>query len=173
MPSASSVQPTRGCRERKWRLGARGGRGAYGSSGGLYAVQAYLSVRGRRVRGLDADAYYYDPFDHALVQIPEATPLEEAAYDRLVNRPVFHRSAFGIFLVADLAAIQPMYADRSLHYATLEAGLMTQVLEETGPICGIGLCQIGELDTDLIHRCVNLNPTHVVVHSLLGGVIDD
>ena len=59
-----------------------------------------------------------------------------------------------------------------MHYATIEAGLMTQLLETSAPACGIGLCQIGNLDFKRIKDLFELDQSHVLVHSLLGGLID-
>ncbi len=59
-----------------------------------------------------------------------------------------------------------------MHYATIEAGLMTQLLETSAPACGIGLCQIGNLDFKRIQHLFELDQSHVLVHSLLGGLID-
>ena len=93
-------------------------------------------------------------------------------YDPFVNGPVFDEAAFAIFLIAQLSAIAPMYGERSLHYATIEAGLMAQLLETSASACGIGLCQIGNLDFKRIRHFFAVDKNHVLVHSLLGGLID-
>ena len=41
----------------------------YGSAGGSYPVQAYLSVKPSRVTGLASGGYYYDPSGHRLVAV--------------------------------------------------------------------------------------------------------
>jgi hypothetical protein len=66
-----------------------------------------------------------------------------------------------------------MYADRALHLSTIEAGLMTQLLEEIGPPLGLGLCQIGNLEFDMIRHFFALRDSHVLLHSLLGGPIEE
>ena len=59
-----------------------------------------------------------------------------------------------------------------MHYATIEAGLIAQLLETAAPACSIGLCQIGKLNFHRIRHLFLLDQSHVLVHSLLGGLID-
>lgn len=148
------------------------GKRLYASAGGLYPVQCYVYARPRGVEGL-AGGYYYDPRDHALVELTTEIAIPAEAFDRLINRPVFETSAFAIFLVADMRAIQPMYGDRSRHYATIEAGLITQVLEEAAPASGLGLCQIGEFDVGPLAALFRLEDGHKPLHCLLGGVAEE
>jgi hypothetical protein len=67
-----------------------------------------------------------------------------------------------------------MYGERSVHFATIEAGLICQLLETAAPKHGIGLCQIGSLEFPRIRALFDLEESHVLVHSLLGGrILDD
>ena len=143
----------------------------YGSAGRLYPVQTYLYVKPDRIKGLEAGVYYYYPLEHRLIRFALTSKLPGEIYDPLINRPIFDEAAFGIFLIADLSAIMPMYGEKSMHYSTIEAGLMTQLLEEAAPSCSLGLCQIGDLDFNPIRSFFELNDEHVLVHSLLGGSI--
>lgn len=86
---------------------------------------------------------------------------------------MFDQAAFSIFLIAKLSAITPMYGELSMHFATLEAGLMAQLMETTAPSSHIGLCQIGSLDFESIRHLFGLDENHVLVHSLLGGRISN
>jgi amino acid adenylation domain-containing protein len=141
----------------------------YGSAGGLYPIQAYLVVRPGGVEGVAPGAYYFDPLRRALVPTAAGDVLSRDAYGPLVNRPIFDASAFALFLVADLAAIAPLYGERSPHYATLEAGAITQLLEDEAPRHGLGLCQIGQLGEAALRDAFRLADSHVLVHSLVGG----
>jgi SagB-type dehydrogenase family enzyme len=145
----------------------------YGSAGALYPVQTYLYVKSGRVQGLTAGTYYHHPVEHRLVSLSPKVEIEPNVYDRLINRPIFEESAFAIFLITELDAITPMYADRALHLSTIEAGLMTQLLEEIGPSLDLGLCQIGNLEFDTIRHFFALRDSHVLLHSLLGGPIEE
>jgi amino acid adenylation domain-containing protein len=141
----------------------------YGSAGGLYPVQTYLFVKPGRVQDLEAGTYYYHPVEHRLVGLAANADLPPDIYDPIINRPIFDQAAFALFLVAQMDAIGPMYGERALHYATLEAGLMTQLVESTASSYGIGLCQIGNLDFARIRPLFMLDDAHVWLHSLLGG----
>ncbi len=144
----------------------------YGSAGGLYPVQTYLHIKPGRIQGLSAGTYYYHPVDHGLMQLSVQSDLDRSIHDRFINRPAFEEAAFSLFLIAPLSAIAPIYGERSLHYATIEAGLMTQLLEMTAAACQIGLCQIGHLDFQEIRHFFALEESHTIVHSLIGGLVD-
>ncbi|MFI6041783.1 amino acid adenylation domain-containing protein [Nocardia sp. NPDC051321] len=144
---------------------------AYGSGGGSYAVQTYLHIKANRVTDVPAGTYYYDPREHALICLgPNAEGCTRELHWRW-NREPFDRAAFSVYLVAALDAIEPLYGDRSVHFATVEAGLMTQLLEMAATTCGLGLCQIGDLDFSRVASQFALDDRHVLVHSLLGGGI--
>lgn len=147
-------------------------RRAYGSAGGLYPVETYLYVKPDRVDGLPGGAYRYHETRHQLVRLPGAAALDERTFNAHINRPLWRRAAFAVFLVADLAAIVPMYRERSVHFAILEAGLMTQLLETLAPGAGLGLCQIGEPDLKPVGELLQLDDDHALVHALVGGAPD-
>ena len=50
---------------------------------------------------------------------------------------------------------------------------MTQLLEMAAPSYGIGLCQMGGLDPVRLRRPLALESGHVLLHSLVGGLIAD
>ncbi|HEX4953893.1 MAG TPA: amino acid adenylation domain-containing protein [Thermoanaerobaculia bacterium] len=140
----------------------------YGSAGSLYPVQVYLWVRPGRIEGLEGGTYYHDPERHRLVQLDPEARLG-AELHAPANRELFDASAFLVLLVARMAAIHPIYGERSRHYATLEAGLITQLLEMTAPASGLGLCQIGDLDFEGVRPHLALDPDHEPLHYLVGG----
>jgi SagB-type dehydrogenase family enzyme len=124
------------------------------------------------VEALDGGIYYFHPADCRLVLLSKNAEIDRDVYDPIINGPIFDRAAFGLFLIAQLGAIVPMYGDRSMHYVAIEAGLMAQLLEITAPAGGIGLCQMGDLEFKPIRHLFALDESHVLVHSLLGGLID-
>ncbi|HEX2254148.1 MAG TPA: amino acid adenylation domain-containing protein [Thermoanaerobaculia bacterium] len=143
----------------------------YASASGLYPVQVYLYVKPARVAGLAGGTYYHDPVEHRLVRLAAGDAFERTLYSA-VNRPLFDRAAFAVFLVAQMRAIEPLYGEAAQHLATLEAGLVTQLLETTAAAEGLGLCQVGGLDFDRVRGDLALVDGHVLVHSLLGGAVD-
>ncbi|HKS26460.1 MAG TPA: amino acid adenylation domain-containing protein [Pyrinomonadaceae bacterium] len=140
----------------------------YGSAGGLYPVQTYLYVAENRVEGLAEGVYYYHPGTRQLALISERARIDRNIHFHY-NRPIFDEAAFTIFLVAEMNAVTPMYGKISLKYALIEAGAMTHLLETTGPDYGLGLCQVGEVEFEEARSLLNLEESHVLLHTVLGG----
>ncbi len=143
----------------------------YGSAGSLYPVQVYLYVAAGRVEGVSGGTWYYHPAAHRLVPLAPGAHIETTAH-AAVNRSLFAGSAFSLFLVGQMDAIVPVYGERGQHYAALEAGAMTHLLETAASAQGLGLCQIGDLDFAAVRHLFSLGDEHVLLHSLVGGAID-
>ena len=146
------------------------GRNSYASASALYPVRCYVYARPGRISGLAAGPHLYDPWRHALCP---ATPngLRPSAFARW-NVPVFEEAAFALLLVAEMELVRARYGENAPHLATLEAGLMTQVLELAAPVCGLGLCQIGSADTAAIRSLLGLGPSQMFLHTIFGGIPD-
>ncbi len=140
----------------------------YASAGSLYPVQTYLAIQPDRITGLDAGIYYYHPQQHELIQLSRAS-LDSTAFG--VNQPLFEQAGFTVFLIGKLAAIAPIYGERSRDFCLLEAGYMSQLLMETAPQFELGLCPIGDLDFAAIAAAFDLEPDHLWLHGLVGGGI--
>jgi amino acid adenylation domain-containing protein len=145
----------------------------YASAGGLYPVQVYLHVKQGRIEGLPGGIYYYHPLHNSLALVTSNVELDRAIHEPFINRPIFDEAAFSIFLIAELSAITPLYGEYSMHFATLEAGLITQLLEMTAPANHLGICQVGGVDFGRIHHLFGLGESHVLIHSLLGGQVEN
>jgi len=143
----------------------------YASAGGLYPVQTYIYVKPGRVAGLAGGAYYYHPREHRLVHVA-AEELDERTYNAHINRPIWRRAAFAVFFVVELGAIVPIYREHSLHFAAIEAGLMSQLLAMRAAAAKIALCQIGQVSFDRVRELFRLSDTHAHAHALLGGGLD-
>ncbi|NJL23634.1 MAG: AMP-binding protein [Leptolyngbyaceae cyanobacterium SM1_3_5] len=139
----------------------------YASAGSLYPVQTYVLIRDNCVTGLEAGVYYYHPADHRLVWLNAAPAVDYGS-----NRSIFEQSAFSLFLVGQLAAIAPVYADKARDFCLLEAGYMSQLLMETAPDFDLGLCPIGALPFEPLQQAMQLEPSQILLHSLVGGAID-
>ncbi len=142
----------------------------YASPGGLYPTQCYVHVKPGRVEGVGAGVYYYHPARHGLMALTPGAELDRDIHIPFINAPIFDEAAFSLFLVARLDAIGPMYGERSLHFVTLEAGIMAHLLEMEATKRGLGLCQIGSVDFGRIRELFDLDDTDVLVHSLVGGL---
>jgi amino acid adenylation domain-containing protein len=140
----------------------------YPSGGGLYAVQLYIYVRPSAVQGLDGGYYYYDPDQHRLCVLTgkDAEPEYIAA-----ARPIAASSAFTVFLVAALDAIEPLYGQLAQQLCLLEAGYMSQLLMEEASRHSLGLCPIGFQSDEALRAALQLGSRHVLLHTLIGGPI--
>jgi SagB-type dehydrogenase family enzyme len=145
----------------------------FGSAGSSYSVQTYIYAKPGRVESLPGGVYYYHPVERRFVLVTGGACVDPEIYDFLINRPVFDAAAFALFFVAQLGAIQPLYGDYSRSFATIEAGLMTQLLEMTAPSHSIGLCQMGGLDEALLRKPLAFETGHALLHSLVGGLIEE
>jgi SagB-type dehydrogenase family enzyme len=139
----------------------------------LYPIQTYVYVKPNRIEGLDSGVYYFEPMQNTLVMLNSAPGNMRELYDPIINRPVFDAAAFALYLVVEMQAIGSMYSERSLHYSVIETGHMTQLLEAAAPLMGIGLCQIGGLETKYFTELLKLGKTHILLHAMLGGGIDE
>ncbi len=145
----------------------------WASGGGLYPVQVYLDIKPERCEGVVGGSYYYDPRGHRLVQLGgdalSLTP--DGHYPH--NRQAFLASAFTVFLVGEQRAIEPMYGSKSLEFCLIEAGLLTQLLEDSARVHGLGLCQIGGVDLNAVARALSLEDSQRVLHCVLGGALGE
>ena len=143
---------------------------AYGSAGGLYPVQTYLHVKPGRIDSVGGGIHYYHPAEHSLIILSPGAELSRKLHG-WINRSVFDKAAFSIFLVADDRAIRPMYGRLSHDFCIHEAGSMSQLLRMTAPTYRIGLCSIGHVEFEQIRGLFALDEQHVLLHTLLGGPI--
>lgn len=91
----------------------------YPSAGSLYPVQAHVLVG--EGMGIRAGTYYYDPDGHALVRLGDQTP-DDGALEGV--------------LVADLAAIAPLYGPLAEGFCAIEAGYAGSLLDAAGRALG-------------------------------------
>lgn len=141
----------------------------YSSAGGIYPVQIYLFVKPGAIEGIPQGIYYYNPKEHKLDLIRIIDDIEkEAAVDYIL----YQNCAFIMFLVSDMNIIRPLYGKDSLRFATIEAGLISQMLESHAPSTNIGLCQAGNIDDVNIVRLIKGSGRHVPLNCLFGGKID-
>ncbi len=144
----------------------------YASAGALYPVQTYVYVKPGRVTGMDGGSYYHDPASHRLVPVDVGGRLDPSVH-MSTNGAAFDGSAFEIFLVGRMSAIEPLYGSRALHFCLLEAGQISQLLDDTAPELRLGLLQLGLLaDEAPVRRLLALADDDVLLHSLLGGVYE-
>ena len=144
----------------------------YASAGSLYPVQLYIYIKEERVENLESGYYYYNPVHNSLQMVYRGCD-NQTLYHVQQNKEIQDNSAFSIYLVANLDAIQPLYGTKNAKiFSLLEAGMMTSLLEREGLKQGIGFCQIGTLNFDIIRERLRLSKNHEYLHMLLGGAIN-
>ncbi|RED45827.1 non-ribosomal peptide synthetase [Aestuariispira insulae] len=141
----------------------------YASAGGLYPLQVYLFAKEGRVSGLEAGGYYYHPGTRKLIRTGSGNLLSGLGYDYFVNRPVFEQAAFSLFMIADMAAIEPLYGPQSRDFCLIEAGSVAQLLTMEAAPSGLGLCGMGSVETEELTPLFELSPSHQVIYSMIGG----
>lgn len=140
----------------------------YPSAANLYPVQTYLYVKPDRVEGVAPGVYYYHPAEHALVQLSPGAMIDKQVHGE-PNQRIFESSAFSVFLIGDLRAIEPLYPEQARDFCLLEAGCMLQLMMTTVPDLELGLCPIGGMDFDQIRSLFVLDQNQVLLHSICGG----
>ncbi|WP_113675579.1 non-ribosomal peptide synthetase [Vallitalea guaymasensis] len=144
----------------------------YGSSGGLYPVQVYLYIKDKTIENIPMGYYYYNPQRKSLVLL--SREIMDSSIYVTKNQSIYNNSAFSIFLVAQMEAIEPMYGrEHGGRFCLMEAGAISQLLEMIGPDYNIGLCQIGVFDFEAISHNFQLNENTQYLHHLLGGKISN
>lgn len=123
------------------------------------------------VENLEQGFYYYDRNSHKLRLLNAAAVVEKDIHWSS-NQEIYADSGFSIYLVSDYDAVGPMYGNQGVHFVTIEAGLMSEILELKAPEHNIGLCQIGNMDFDKVKPYLDLKPSHIFMHTLIGGYID-
>ncbi|MGH9675992.1 MAG: AMP-binding enzyme, partial [Candidatus Acidiferrum sp.] len=145
----------------------------YASAGGLYPIQTYLHMKAGRAEGLRPGVYYHHPVNHSLTLLTPDVEINRDIHVPFINTPTFDEAAFSIFFIAHMRAIAPMYGELSLHFTTMEAGLMSYLLETEAVKFGLGLCHMGSVQFERIRPWFHLDEGHVLIHSLLGGRVDE
>ncbi|CAN5134745.1 hypothetical protein BH11PSE11_BH11PSE11_05000 [soil metagenome] len=139
----------------------------YPSAGSAYCVQTWLHVKAGCVDGMPGGWYYYHPERHDLEHISDdALPSAMHVAD---NRAAFDTSAFSLFLVSALDAMEPLYGERSRDFCLLEAGYMGQLLMQQAATLGLGMCAIGIIDEAALADVLTLNPQRQLAQSFVGG----
>lgn len=141
----------------------------YGSGGALYPVQCYVYVKDSLVEGVEQGLYYYHPQQRKLFTLQtEACIGSELLHG--INRTMAEQCAFQIFLIANLDAMEPVYQHYSTNLCLLEAGLMTQLIEQEAAALGMAMCQTGGFNLEPVADKFKMNFKYQLMHALVGGM---
>ena len=114
----------------------------------------------------------YKPSTHSLHLLQEEM---RALCDGCAGATGDDACAFYLFLIGDLAAIEPLYGEHSFSFMMLEAGYITELLMDTAAEQHISL-QECSLPNEAVDSCVSpelqnsfrLSDTHRLLHCLVG-----
>ncbi|MFK3789065.1 amino acid adenylation domain-containing protein [Pseudomonas piscis] len=138
------------------------GKYLYSSAGGLNAIQCYLYVAQGRVEGLPGGAWYYQPRLNRL--LPVSVPARDVPQD-----PRLAGADFALFLVAEMAAIEPIYNHAAPALLVLEAGYIEQLLLSRQAGLGLALAPVQGFEVAPLRQLFALQPSHRVLHCLVQG----
>lgn len=141
----------------------------YASGGGLYPVHLYVHVNCGRIAGLAAGLHYFHPGLNALQMITPELKLASDLYPR-VNQAIVESAAFRLFLVGSRQAVEPLYGDLAPTLCLLEAGAISQLLEDAASAAGIGLVQLGGFQHERAADPFRLGADALYLHMLAGGL---
>ncbi|MBE9060864.1 amino acid adenylation domain-containing protein [cf. Phormidesmis sp. LEGE 11477] len=144
----------------------------YASAGSLYPIQTYLHVCTNRITDVEAGWYYYHPVEHCLVKLSSEENDEDNELLYGPNYSLSEDSAFSLFLVANLDAIEPIYGDKARDFCLIETGYMGQLMMEKASSFELGLCPIGGFNAAALQQQLTLGQQHQPLHALIGGAID-
>jgi len=144
----------------------------YSSAGSVYPVQTYIYVKQGRVQGLEGGYYYYNPSKHSLSYLSSEQDAGQIHVSE--NKSIFAESAFSVFLISSLSAVEPLYGkEKGEIYSYIEAGIITEMLKTAGIKNHIGFCEIGLIDFEKIKHNFKLDESHLYLHMLAGGAITE
>ncbi|WP_315828557.1 MULTISPECIES: SagB/ThcOx family dehydrogenase [unclassified Bradyrhizobium] len=146
----------------------------YASASSLYGISTFLIVH-RRPYGpglarSQAGSFRFDPRAFGLNLIEADACIGRDAHAAL-NQPVFERAAISLYLIADFGISCPVYGANGIRFALLEAGLMSQLIDQSAPSTGIGVCHVGAVDGSRLDTVLRLRPGQVLLHSMLLGCV--
>jgi SagB-type dehydrogenase family enzyme len=141
----------------------------YASAGGLYPIDVFVYVKPRRVEGVKAGFYYFNPADHSLVLVNNIDQVIKDDHE-LINQDIFAQSAFSVYLVYNARASMPKYGADGYFYACIEAGIITATLNMVAEDLNVGLCSIGHMNFEEIQTFLKLEDHQVILHAIEGGL---
>ncbi|MDI2590409.1 amino acid adenylation domain-containing protein [Pseudomonas sp. 681] len=144
------------------------GKYLYSSAGGLNAIQCHVYVAEGRIEGLPGGAWYYQPRLNRLLPVSVPARLDPQAL-RAEQRAQLAEAGFVLFLVAETAAITPLYNHAAPTLLVLEAGYIEQLLLSRQADFDIALTPAYGVDVATIAGMFKLQPSHRVLHCLIEG----
>ena len=142
----------------------------YASAGGLYPLDAYVFVKEDCVEGLGSGLYYINPAGRCIEKIDNGKDFDEDMHYAM-NRSIYARSAFSVFLVYNAEFSIPKYGGRAYYYALLDSGILVGNLNLAAECYSLGSCSIGDMNFRKIEKAFHLNNFQQYLHCVIFGNI--
>ncbi|CAM2010014.1 amino acid adenylation domain-containing protein [Acanthopleuribacter pedis] len=140
----------------------------YASAGGLNPIQCYLAVREGGVTGLDAGVYYFDPVDLVLRLVSDQAP-RLGALVHTTESGLAQTAGFALLLVAEMAAVRPVYKGSAAVLTTVECGYLGQSLLVRQATWRLALRPVLAIEASAWVAACALSESHQPLLALLGG----
>ncbi|MEN1938908.1 SagB/ThcOx family dehydrogenase [Paenibacillus sp. 102] len=141
----------------------------YASAGGLYPIDIFVYVKPKRVEGMKAGFYYYSPSENSLLVVNNIDQVIKSDHE-IINQELYNQSAFSIYLVYNANASIPKYGSDGYLFACIESGIITATLNMVAETLNLGVCSVGHMKFDDIHRFLSLDNHQVFLHGLEVGL---
>lgn len=141
----------------------------YATAGGLYPIDVFVYVKDHRVESVKAGLYYYNPIANELQLVSNTCVITGDAHYS-ANKEIFKSSAVSIFMIYDAAVTMPKYGGMGYFFASIDTGIMVQLMTQVAELNHIGLCSIGDMNFLKIEKYFKLTPAHVLIHSVEVGL---
>ncbi|MFB0561268.1 MAG: SagB/ThcOx family dehydrogenase [Candidatus Lokiarchaeia archaeon] len=124
------------------------------SAGGLYPVETYLNIR--LVDGLESGIYHFRPHAFDLELLKKGDYSRELAEAALGQGMIMNAQVTFVWS-AIVERSKWKYRQRAYRYIYLDAGHIAQNLYLAGEALGLGVCAIGALFDDQVHRLIGVD----------------
>lgn len=141
----------------------------YASAGGVYPIDIFVYIKPKRVEGVKAGFYYYSPSENSLLLVNNIDQVIKSDHE-MINQELFTQSAFSVYLVYNANASMPKYGSDGYLFACIESGIITATLNMVAETLNLGICSVGHMKFEDIHRFLSLDNHQVFLHGIEVGV---
>lgn len=141
----------------------------YASAGGAYPIDVFVYIKPKRVEGIKAGFYYYNPSENSLYPVNNIDQVIKSDHE-MINQELFNQSAFSVYLVYNAHASMPKYGSDGYFYACIESGMITATLNMVAETLNLGMCSVGHMKFEEIQHFLGLEDHQVFLHAIEVGV---
>jgi SagB-type dehydrogenase family enzyme len=129
----------------------------YPSGGSLYELELYLVAR--RVSGLAAGLYHYDPQDHQLVHVRDpGQPVRRLLITAASSAGAAEQPQALLIVSARFGRVMWKYEQIGYALILKHVGILYQMIYSVATAMGLGVCALGTGDPDAFAEATGLDP---------------